>query len=105
MKAEPKWAVLARVEDEDSLFPPEERLSPEFFTELVETYDPDFRRAPVISGYDPKTGTAGPAHWVGEDLAPLGFIRALNFDGLNLYGEIEEIDGRVTDAVADGFLQ
>jgi len=105
MKDEPRWAVLARVEDEDSLFPPAERLDPAFFRAMVESYDSDFRKAPVISGYDPKTGTAGPAHWVGENLAPLGFVRALNFDGLNLWGQIEEINGRVTDAVANGFLQ
>ncbi len=105
MENEPVWVVLARVEDEDSLFPPEERLDPEFFQEIVGTYDPDFRRAPVISGFDRESGTAGPAHWVGEDLAPLGFVQSLKFDGLNLWGKIEEIKNRVTDAVADGFLQ
>ena len=105
MSNEPVWTLLARIEDEDSLFPPEERLDASFFKEIAETYDPDFRQAPVISGYDPKTGTAGPSHFVGEDLAPLGFIRALSFDGTNLWGSIEEIKNRVTDAVADGFLQ
>lgn len=99
------WVVAARVEDEKSLFPEEERLTSEFFERMVEAYDPEFRSAPVVSGYDPDTGVAGPSHGIGEFLAPLGWIDELRFDGLNLWAAVEEIDSRVTRAVTDGFWQ
>lgn len=103
------WVILARVEDDHSFFQEGTRLDSKMFREMVETYNPDFRTAPVISGYDRKSGTGGPAHWVGEDLLPLGRVAELDFDGYNLWGNIEEFEdngiGRVSQYVADGFLQ
>jgi len=78
--------------------------------EMARVYDPKVRMAPVISGYDPSTNTAGPAHFSGEYTPPLGYVRALEFDGMNLWGAIEEIKGEdgqglVSERVAKGFLQ
>lgn len=88
------WAILARVEGEDSLFPPEERLTADVLRRMADSYDPGFRRAPVISGYDVDSSTAGPAHFVGEVLPPLGFVEELSFDGRNLWGRLTEREGK-----------
>lgn len=107
---EPTWIVLARIEGEESLFPPEDRITAEELQTMAASYDPNFRVAPVISGYNEKASSAGPAHWEGEFHPPLGFIRDLDFDGLNLWGLVDEQEGedgvgRVSAFVADGFLQ
>ncbi len=103
------WVVLARVEDGDSLFADDPITAP-MLAEMARVYDPHVRMAPVISGYDPSTNTAGPAHFSGEYTPPLGYVRALEFDGMNLWGAIEEIKGSdgqglVSERVAMGFLQ
>lgn len=103
------WVVLARVEDGDSLFADDPITAP-MLAEMARVYDPKVRMAPVISGYDPSTNTAGPAHFSGEYTPPLGYVRALEFDGMNLWGAIEEIrgddgQGLVSERVAKGFLQ
>ncbi len=103
------WVVLARVEDGDSLFADDPITAP-MLAEMARVYDPKVRMAPVISGYDPSTNTAGPAHFSGEYTPPLGYVRALEFDGMNLWGAIEEIKGEdgqglVSERVAKGFLQ
>ena len=103
------WVVLARVEDGDSLFADDPITAP-MLAEMARVYDPQVRMAPVISGYDPSTNTAGPAHFSGEYTPPLGYVRALDFDGINLWGAIEEIrggdgQGLVSERVAMGFLQ
>jgi len=121
----PRPVVLARVEDERSDFPPDQRLSRSFFADLISTYDPDRRQAPVVVGFfdadsatggnkDDKRVVAGPSHFVGEYLPPLGFIRGtdwhLDHDHLNLYGMVTQIVdadgvGRVDRMVSRGFLQ
>lgn len=106
---EPIWVVLARVEDGDSLFA-DDPITAGMLAEMARVYDPNVRLAPVISGYDEKTNTAGPAHYVGEYTPPLGFVRSLEFDGMNLWGAIEELvgddgQGLVSERVAQGFLQ
>lgn len=103
------WVVLARVEDGDSLFA-DDPITALMLAEMARVYDPKVRMAPVISGYDPSTNTAGPAHFSGEYTPPLGYVRALEFDGMNLWGAIEEIrgddgQGLVSERVAKGFLQ
>lgn len=109
MKSEMPWIVLARVEDGDSLFA-DDPITADMLRSMAENYDPDLRMAPVISGYDPEAGAAGPSHWTGEWSPPLGFIRGLQFDGLNLWGQVEELrnddgDPLVTDYVVRGFWQ
>jgi len=99
------WIVLARTEDEDSMFEPEDRLQAEDYEAMVASYDPEFRRAPVVSGFSKEAGVAGPAHWVGEDLEPLGYVEKLDFDGMNLWGKVAELKGRVSEYVANGFWQ
>ena len=88
------WVVLARVEDGDSLFADDPITAP-MLAEMARVYDPKVRMAPVISGYDPSTNTAGPAHFSGEYTPPLGYVRALEFDGRedSIY-HLYDLDGR-----------
>lgn len=107
--SERTWMVLARIEGDDSLFA-DDPITEKELRDMAGSYDPEFRKAPIITGYDPDGGASGPSHWVGEFNAPLGFATALAFDGLNLWGEVEQrYDedgvGLVEKAVAKGFLQ
>ena len=126
----PRPVVLARVEDERSDFPADQRIPRSLFADLVATYDPERRTAPVVVGFFDEGGSAltqpsgsdrvvaGPSHWVGEYLPPLGFIRGedgpdgwhLDHDHLNLFGMVRQIidqdgTGRVDRMVSRGFLQ
>lgn len=106
--SEPFWMVLARTEDGDSIFA-DQPLTAEEQRAMVKTYNRDFRRAPVICGWDPKTGSVGSAHREAELFQPLGYVNEISFDGLNLWGLIEEIVedgvGRVAEFVSKGFIQ
>lgn len=103
------WVVAARVEDEQSFFA-EDPITSEKLRRMVASYDPEFRLAPVIAPWSPRTGQiVGPSHFAGQWGPPLGFIRSLDFDGLNLWAEIEELEdvdgnGQVAAAVAAGYL-
>lgn len=106
---EPNWIVLARIEGDESIFRKEDRITADELRAMAESYDPNWRLAPVISGYNEKV-SAGPGHFEGEFHPPLGFVRGLDFDGLNLWGLIDEQEGedgvgRVSAYVAQGFLQ
>lgn len=96
------WIVLARVEEKGkTLFSDE--LRDRDLRRMADSYDPEFRRAPIISG----KGIV-PAH-EGEKLGSLGFVNDLQFDGLNLWGLVEQRTladgtGMVDQAVADGYL-
>ena len=109
MSKEETWVVLARVEDEKSLFDSKDRIKSDDYERMVKSYDPAFRMAPVISGFSKEAGVAGPSHWVGEDLEPLGHISELDFDGFNLWGKVSELKdgnvGRVSKYVSNGFWQ
>lgn len=103
------WMVLARVEDSDSMFA-NDPITAEKLSIMAENYDPALRLAPAISGYDQAAGLAGPSHFTGEWSPPLGFARALEFDGLNLWGLVEELIGEdgepmISSLVARGFWQ
>lgn len=99
-----KWVVAARAEGDDSPFPEKIRFTPERLQQIADSYDPGFRVAKVICGYDPDTGVAGPAHHVGPWNKPVTPITALNFDGVNLWAQIEDND-RLRSLVDDGFDQ
>lgn len=104
------WIVAARVEGKDSFFA-DSPITEKMLRAMVNAYDPRFRQAPVISPWDPRLSeTKGPSHFAGQWGPPLGFIRSLDFDGLNLWAEIDEITDRdgaglVTQAVAAGMLE
>jgi hypothetical protein len=79
------WFILARVEDDRSLFPPEERITHEMLASMTEAYDPDFRRAALIFP------NGGPSHDTGEfaNFVP-GHVQALETDGWFLWGLVGE---------------
>lgn len=60
---------------------------------MAESYDPSFRRAQVICGYDPRTGTAGPTHEMGKFLPARGSVRAARFVDPYLEVEITQNEG------------
>lgn len=100
------WVEVAKVEGKDSFFSDrEDQLTADRLKSMAASYDPRFRKAPVIAGF--RDGQAGPAHKTGEYLPPLGFVRGLDFDGHFLWADIESIEGtsRIEDAVLDGFHQ
>ena len=104
--SEPRWAVIARIEDDRSNFPKERRITQRMLSEFVETFDPAFRRVPVICSQ----GQGIPAHWA-DPLPPVGRITALERDHLNLWAEIRSFIDPVLDlprvdvSVADGYTQ
>lgn len=122
---DPRPVVLARIEDERSDFPPEFRIDRNLFDELIATYDPDRRQAPVLGGFSyegsepggAKTArmVAGSGHWEGQYLPPLGVIRGdtwhLDRDHLNLFGQVRQIIdndtglGRIDRMVTLGFQE
>jgi hypothetical protein len=101
------WFPVAQVEDPDSPipFPEDERLTAEVLATIVRTFDPRVYRPAVIEG----TKSGGPAHYTGEYNEPLGWVTALDFDGVHLWAQCVEIvepdgTGRIEDAVSTGHL-
>lgn len=99
------WIPIAQVEDDDLVlsFPEDQRLTPERLQLMVRNFDPRVYRPAVICAMD------GPAHYTGEYGEPLGYLTALDFDGVHLWGQAVEIvepdgTGRIEDAVSGGCL-
>jgi len=96
------WIPLAQVEDPDnSPYPAEEQLWPSRMRTMVANFSPMYFRPPVIRP------DGGPSHHTGEHSDPCGFVTALDFDGVTLWGRLTEIsdwgDGRIECCVADGY--
>lgn len=81
---QPFWKIIARVEGDESDFPKKERLSADHLRDMVETFDPDRRRVPWISGFI-KGAQSEPSHWSSNP--PVAEVRALSFDGRNLWAQ------------------
>lgn len=94
------WVLLARVEGNESLFPAEERISASFLRGVADSYDPAIRKAPVVAGWGGEVH--GSAHAVGELNPPLGWVERVSFDGLNLWGFLSDVNGRLREALDAG---
>lgn len=95
------WFILARVEDERSMFPESERIDAPMLASMTRAYDPEFRRAALIGP------NGGPAHVTGEwsRFIP-GHVEALEFDGYYLWGLVgERFSGGLEFLVEDGHTQ
>lgn len=82
----PRWMVLARIEDDRSDFPADQRITHRTLDELVDTFDPEWRRVPIICAQ----GRDIPAHWA-DPLPPVGEIVALDRDLINLWGHVRSV--------------
>lgn len=103
------WLVIARLEDSRSDFYPDAPLTFRDLSECVETFNPDRRRVPVVSG---RAGdNSGPSHWKGMYLPPQGEVIALDFDGLSLWGKFRSIvdpetgENRFEYGIRSGFTE
>lgn len=90
------WIVLARVEGDDSIIAKKDRLTANDLRAMAESYDPAHRKAPIVLTHK------------GEQ--SLGYIEAVDFDGVNLLGlpsQIKDTDGEglVTKAVSRGWIE
>lgn len=94
------WVLLARVEGDESLFPAAERMTASFLRGVAESYDPAIRKAPVVSGWG--GDVSGRAHEVGELNPPLGWVERVSFDGLNLWGYLSDVNGKLREAIDAG---
>jgi len=81
---------VAKVEGPHSLYPKQNRLTADRLAAMAKAYDPKFRRAPVICGYDPQTKIAGPSHTTGRYLPMRGGAEELRFDGTLLEARITQ---------------
>lgn len=95
------WVPLAQIEDkDDSPFPVEEQLWPSRMRTMVQNFDAMKYRPPVIRA------DGGPAHFTGEFEPPCGFVTAIDFDGVTLWGRFTQVPGwtggRVDESVSDG---
>jgi hypothetical protein len=97
------WIVLARVEDESSVFPEERRITKNLMVQMANAYDPEFRKAPVLAAGDGRGAHDQEAH---KHRKAVAFIEELDTDGLNLYGRISSDDEiAFAGKVAEGFRQ
>lgn len=106
---ETPWLVIARLEDSRSDFYPDAPLTFRDLSECVETFSPERRRVPVVSG---RAGdNSGPSHWKGMYLPPQGEVIALDFDGLSLWGKFRAIvdpetgENRFEHGIRSGFTE
>lgn len=84
------WVVIARPEDDRSLFPEDERVTPTELRDMAAVYDPEFRVASVVMP------NGGPAHFTGEwDQWIPGTVRALSFDSYNLWALVRDSGGSI----------
>lgn len=95
------WFILARVEDERSLFPESERIKHDMLSRMTAAYDPEFRKAALIGP------NGGPSHDTGEFSRFIpGHVEALEFDGYYLWGLVSEnFEGYISWLVEDGHEQ
>lgn len=81
-------------------------LTPGFFKRIAASYDPLYRKAPIISGYSPLDGPRpGTSHQGGMTLPPLGWIESLHAEdgGERLTADFSEVRGRVREWIGNGF--
>ena len=85
----------------------EKPLDQAFFRDMARSYDPSYRRATILSGYEPFGAGGGDAHFVGMTLPPLGFIDAIfaEKNGNLLTAEFSEVNDRVERWIKNGFDQ
>ena len=84
------------------MFPEADRIRAEFLSAVADSYDPQQRRAPIVSGDGPIRGAA---HKVGELNPPVGWIEKAEFDGLTLWGLVVDAGGRLVEKMKEGFLR
>ena len=94
------WLILARVEDERSLFPKEEWIRHDELERMAAVYDPAFRSAPVI------LPDGGSSHETGEYARHIpGRVQVLAFDGYHLWGLVVSRSGDLAFQVGYGAAQ
>lgn len=81
---------VAKVEGPHSFYPPKSRITHQLLDTFVKHYDPAFRIARVVCGYDPITGSNGPAHEAGKYLPSPGKVAAFRKVGDQLHALIQQ---------------
>lgn len=85
-----RWEVISRFQHRDEGIEGF-RLRREMLEASVRNFDPDNRQVAVIAGVDPThpESGAGPGHFRGEWLPPMGEVIDLDMDRVNLWGHLE----------------
>jgi hypothetical protein len=89
----PRLILIARVEDERSPFPADYRITADIARKVCESYDPKIYRAAVICSANGET----PHEGASASASPAGYVSALEFDGLNIWGYVDSIVDPVTN--------
>lgn len=97
------------VEGPHSFYKAEDRVTDDLLNAFEKHYDPKFRFAPVVCGYDPATGACGPAHKTGMYLPSPGRVEAVRRAGKYLEVKLsqrvnEKGKPAIKDLVDQGFV-
>jgi hypothetical protein len=100
-KVDDRWVVVARAE-RGYLPKGLKRFTSEYLKRTAENYDPDFRTAKIVCGWDEELGIALPGHQGGRLTRPVSEVKSLDFDGINLYAKVP-VTERLRSLTEKGF--